>query len=60
MPCSSVSAIFLPHSTREIGGSPRSHDYLSNEGFELVRLVNGISIIDPSGSLSAVEDSRSV
>ncbi len=60
MTCSSVSAMFLPHSTHEIGMSSGSHDCLSNEGFELVGLVNDISISDSSGSLSAVEDSRSV
>ncbi len=57
MPCSSVSAMFLPHSNREIG---MSHNCLSNEDFELEGLVNEISISDSSGSLSAVEDSRSV
>ncbi len=57
MPCFSVSAMVLLHSTREIG---MSHNCLSNEGSELVGLVNDIRISDSSGSLSAVEDSRSV
>ncbi len=37
-----------------------SHNCLSNEEVELEGLVNDISISDSSGSLSAVEDSRSV
>ncbi len=57
MPCSSVSALLLPHSNREIG---MSHNCLSNEDFELEGLVNDNSKSDSSGSLSAVEDSRSV
>ncbi len=51
---------FLPHSNREIGMSSGSHNCLSNEEFELEGLVNDISRSDSSGSLSAVEDSRSV
>ncbi len=57
MSYSSVSAMFLLHSTREIG---MSHNCLSNEDFEMEGLVNDISRSDSSGSLSAVEDSRSV
>ncbi len=57
MSCSLVSAMFLLHSTREIG---MSHNCLSNEELELEGLVNDNSVSDSSGSLSAVEDSRSV
>ncbi len=58
MPGSSVSALFLPHSTLEIGRSPGSHDGLSNEGLELVGLVNDTCTSDSSGSLSVVEDTE--
>ncbi len=51
---------FFPHSNREIAMSSGSHNSLSNEDFELEGLVNDISRSDSSGSLSAVEDSRSV
>ncbi len=60
MPCSSVSAMFLPHSNRENGMSSGSPSCFLNEDFELVGLVNDISRSDLSGSFSAVEDSRSV
>ncbi len=40
--------------------SSGSHGFFSNEGFELVGVVYDISISDSLGSLSAVEDSRSV